>query len=335
MVTPPRTGMPPTGALRIGVLGVADIAVRRTLPALRTLAGRGVLTAVAGRDPRRAAAVTATYGGTPYGSYQALLDSPEVDAVYVPLPGGLHGEWVDRALTAGKHVLVEKPLATDLPTTVRLLNTASARGLVLAENMTFPHHPQHAAVGRLVAAGAIGELRTVDAVFTVPPRPDGDIRYQAALGGGSLLDQGVYPIRAALMHLPGGLRVTDAMLRHDPVRDVDLGGSARLTAATGAQARVTFGMDGEYRCSYELIGTTGALHVERAFTPAPDHLPQVWLHPVSGPARRIPLDAADQFARCLDDFVRRVRGGAGTDAASLAQSAVVDRIRRAALVSVP
>jgi predicted dehydrogenase len=311
--------------VRFGLAGAADIAVRRTLPALRTLAGVASLTAVASRDPARAAGLAARFGGRAHGSYDDLLADPEVDAVYLPLPAGLHAEWISRALAAGKHVLVEKPLTTGLATTAHLLRRAARAGLVLAENMTFVHHGQHALVRRLVAAGAIGEPRTVTASFTVPPRPPSDIRYQPALGGGSLLDQGVYPIRAALLHLGTGLRVREAHLRHDPDHGVDAGGSALLTGAGGTSARLTFGMDGGYTCFYELTGTDGAIRVERAFTPPPDHQPRVWLN-----GRPLDPGPDDQFALCLRAFAARVRAGAGPDPAdglSLAQAAIADEIR--------
>jgi len=313
--------------VRFGVLGAADIAVRRTLPALRTLTGVAELTAVASRDRARAAELAATFGGRAYGSYPALLDDPAVDAVYLPVPAGLHATWIERALAAGKHVLVEKPLTTDLATTARLLRRAAGAGLVLAENMTFTHHGQHDAVRRLVAAGAIGEVRTVVASFRVPPRPPGDIRLRRSLGGGSLLDQGVYPVRAALAHLGTGLRVDEAVLRYHPEHDVDLGGSALLTGPGGTTALLTFGMDGAYECHYELAGTGGSIRVERAFTAPPGHRPQVSLRPLDGPPRPLDLAPDDQFARCLRAFVARVHAGAGPgDGLSLAAAAAVDRI---------
>ncbi|GAA2463649.1 Gfo/Idh/MocA family protein [Winogradskya humida] len=313
--------------LRIGVLGAADIAVRRTLPALRTIPDDAVLVAVASRAPDRAAWLAGQYGARAYGSYAALLDDPDVDAVYLPLPAGLHGPWIERCLAAGKHVLAEKPLATDRATAERLLRLATARGLVLAENMTFPFHSQHTAVARLVIAGRIGELRSVQASFCVPPRPAGDIRYQAALGGGSLLDQGVYPIRAALLHLGPGLRVDAATLRHDPVRAVDLGGTARLCGPDGTEARLVFGMDGDYSCHYELTGTRGSIRVQRAFTTPPGLAPQVWLQNDDTPGHALDLPPDDQFARCLSTFVARVRAGSEPGPGPLLQAAAVDDIR--------
>ncbi|WP_201787146.1 Gfo/Idh/MocA family protein [Actinoplanes sp. TFC3] len=319
--------------LRFGVLGVADIAVRRTLPALATIPGEAALVAVASRVLPRAVELADEHGVRAYGSYAALLADPAVDAVYLPLPAGLHGPWIERCLLAGKHVLAEKPLAVDHATTVRLLRLAAGRSLVLAENMTFPFHSQHAAVSRLVAQGRIGELCSLHASFCVPPRPDGDIRYQAALGGGSLLDQGVYPVRAALLHLGSGLRVDSAALRHDPVRDVDLGGTARLRGPGGVEARLEFGMDGEYRCHYELTGTRGSIRVERAFTTPPEMTPQVWLQSGSGASHALELGADDQFARCLSAFVAQVRTGVAPGGDSRHQAALADDIRSASYLT--
>jgi predicted dehydrogenase len=319
--------------LRFGVLGAADIAVRKTLPALRTLAGAAELSAVASRDPARAAEVAQIFGGRVHRSYDDLIADPDVDAVYLPLPTGGHAPWASRAIAAGKHVLAEKPLTTGYDATASLLSEAADAGLVLAENMTFPFHGQHTEVLRLVHAGAIGKVRKVTASFAVPPRPDDDIRYRADLGGGSLLDQGVYPVRAALLALGPRLSLRRATLRHDPVRGVDLGGEARLITPDGVEALLTFGMDGAYECHYELTGTTGSLRVERAFTPPPDFRPQVILRPADGPQRLLDLPPDDQFAGCLRAFVARVHAGAGphpADVASLAQAQIVDRIRRTA-----
>jgi len=322
------------GAVRFGVLGAADIAVRKTLPALGTLAGIAELTAVASRHPARAAQVVEAFGGRVHRSYDDLLADPKVDAVYLPLPPSGHALWASRALAAGKHVLVEKPLTTDHAETSSLLRQAANAGLVLAENMTFPYHRQHAEVLRLVGAGAIGELRTMTASFAVPARPANDIRLRADLGGGSVLDQGVYPVRAALMVLGPRVRLRAATLRHDPARGVDLAGSARLTSLDdGVQARLNFGMDGSYECFYELTGTAGTIRVERAFTPPPEFRPQVSLRPAAGPERLLDLGPDDQFAGCLRAFVARVRTGAGphpADVTFLAQARIVDRIRHAA-----
>jgi len=226
---------------------------------------------------------------------------------------------------------VEKPLTPSHGETARLLDLASERSLVLMENMMFVHHRQHAAVRRLVADGAIGELRALSAVFAVPPRPAGDIRLRADLAGGALLDQGVYPLRTAVHHLGAELDVVGAVLRYDPVAGVDVAGQALVLAPDGVTGHVRFGMDGTYRAAYELIGTIGRITVTRPFTPPPDHVAEI-LVDRNGEQERLELAPDDQFANIVAAFCRMVHDcPSGTSAApTLAQARLVDGVSAAA-----
>jgi predicted dehydrogenase len=182
--------------LRLGLLGCADIAQRRALPSLARLRSF-TLTAVASRDAGRAKRFAERFGGTPVTGYEELLARDDLDAVYVPLPAALHARWAQRALDAGLHVLVEKPAAVTPDEARRLTRLAHERGLVVMENFAFVRHTQQDAVRDLLAEGAIGELRGLSAEFAFPPLKSTDIRYRPELGGGALLDAGVYPLRLA------------------------------------------------------------------------------------------------------------------------------------------
>lgn len=192
----PGADFDPAATVRIGVLGAASTAWRRMLPALTGTPGVSVA-AIASRDRSRAAVFTERFGGEPVEGYAALLERADIDAVYVPLPNSLHHEWTAAALAAGKHVLAEKPLTTCAADTADLVRLAEVNNLVLRENFTFLHHPVHAVVRNLVTAGRIGEPRHFTSSFCFPPLPAADVRYRPELGGGALLDVGVYPIRAA------------------------------------------------------------------------------------------------------------------------------------------
>jgi len=295
--------------VRIGVLGCADIARRRMLPALAA-AGDTVLAAVASRDAGKAARTALPYGCRAVAGYAPLLALPEVEAVYVPLPVALHAEWVEAALLAGKHVLAEKPLTTDPDRSRQLFALARARGLVLRENVMFVHHPQHAAVLRLLADGAIGELRSFHASFAVPRRPDGDIRLDPALGGGALWDVGVYPVRAAVHFLGAGLRVAGAVLTEGrDGRGVNIAGSALVRTPDGVGAHLDFGLDHAYRSSYELRGSEGRITVDHAFTPPADR-PAVLRLDRGTTTREVGVGAHDQVAATVRAFARAVRAAA-------------------------
>jgi NDP-hexose-3-ketoreductase len=321
--------------VRFGVIGCADIAWRRMLPALA--ADPGVcLAAVASRDAAKAARFAERFGCAPVAGYDTLLAASDVDAVYVPLPAMLTAGWIEKALLAGKHVLAEKPLTASYESTARLVDLARARGLVLLENVAFPHHAQHAAVRKLLADGAVGELRGFSSTFTIPPLPDANIRYRPDVGGGALLDMGVYPIRAALEILGLDLEIGGAVLRHGPTGAVV---SGRILAHTphGVTAGLDFGMEHSYRTAYEIAGSTGRLMVDRAFTPPPAHQPVVRIERQDH-REEITLRADDQFANVVASFVRAVRTGGGAQAhthATLHQARLVGAVEEQAVRLTP
>jgi NDP-hexose-3-ketoreductase len=317
--------------VRFAVLGAAEIAWRRMLPAMAAVAEAEPVVVATAR-PGGADHFAERYGVATADGYEAALARDDVDAVYLPLPNALHARWAERALETGRHVLVEKPLATDAPAAARLTGLARSLGLTVMENMMFVRHRQHAELLRLVEAGRVGRPTTFAAAFTVPPRPDGDIRYRAELGGGALLDTGVYPIRAAQHVLGEDLEVLGAVLRDDAGRGVDLGGSALLLSGKGVTAHLEFGFDRPYRCSYEISGPGGTLRLDRAFTPPPEHHATARWIGTDGRTEDLPLGADDQFANTLRSFTAVVRRGddGGHAAASLAQARLLDRIRDAA-----
>ncbi|MDQ1008538.1 NDP-hexose-3-ketoreductase [Streptomyces sp. V4I23] len=323
--------------LRIGVLGCADIARRRMLPAFATADGIEVA-AVAGRDAARAAELAGRHGARPVTGYAHLLGLDDVDAVYVPLPAALHATWVEAALLAGKHVLAEKPLTCEPDRTRELLALAGERSLALMENVMFVHHPQHEAVRELVADGAIGELHAFSAAFAVPRLPADDIRHAPELGGGALLDIGVYPVRAAAHFLGERLHTVAATLHAGPDSAVETAGAALLRDEHGVSAQLTFGMDHSYRSAYELWGSEGRITLDCAFTPPPDHRPVIRLER-RGTTEEIELPPADQAALTVRAFATACRAANDPDAgpaglpdarACLQQADLLDAVRRSA-----
>ncbi|MFC7331312.1 Gfo/Idh/MocA family protein [Marinactinospora rubrisoli] len=313
--------------MRFGVLGCASIARRRMLPAMLRQP-RVELVAVASRDAAKAERMSAEFGCAAVHGYGRLLERDDVEAVYLPLPPSLHGEWIEAALRAGKHVLVEKPLALDAAQARAAVDAAVAAGRLLAESFMFLYHGQHAQVDRLLAGGAVGEVRLFASQFGIPPLPPGDIRYQAGLGGGALLDVGVYTVRAASRFL-GELEVVGSVLDVDPVSGVDLGGSALLRTPGGVAAHLQFGFRHGYRSNYALWGSRGHLQVERAFTPPPELRPLVRLE-TQGRREVRALGADDQFANIAGAFASAVRDGVPPDvfgADIVRQAALVEAIR--------
>lgn len=320
-----------TTRLRMGVVGCADIAWRRTLPAMTSHPAIDV-TMIASRSMRRASEFTDKFGGRPVQGYEHLADSDDVDAVYIPLPLQLHAEWIERCLANGKHVLVEKPMTHSYAETVRLTDLAKARGLVLMENYMFLHHSQHSEVRKLIADGVIGELRGFSSAFTIPPKPEGDIRYQRSVGGGAFLDFGGYPVRAALHFLSDDLDVVGAVFRRDADLDVVTSGQILLCTRQGVGAQLTFGMEHSYRNTYSLSGSLGRMTLDRVFTPPDTHRPYLRLE-WQDRREELTLAADHQFANVVDSFVTATEKGdleRPDRDGSLRQAALIERIQEAA-----
>lgn len=315
--------------IRLGVVGCADIAARRILPAVARTAGLR-LTAVASRTATKAEALAQRFGATPVTGYRELIERDDVDAVYLPLPPGLHAEWISRALLAGKHVLAEKPLTTSAADTADVIEFAQRQRLVLMENFMFPRHAQHDTVRYLLADGAIGELRAFAATFAIPARPRGDIRYRAELGGGALLDVGGYPVRAAQLFLGSDLRVLGAARQQDGALGVDIGGAALLAGSAGVTAQLTFGLSHAYTSQYSFLGSRGRLVLDHVFTPPATHRPVVRLDRQDHREELI-LPADDQYAHCIEAFADAVRArvSPGT-AVTVRQAELIEEIQQRA-----
>ena len=315
----------------IGVIGCADIAVRRALPAIRE--SPFDLVAVASRSQEKAKGVATAYGCEAVAGYDRLLELPGVDAVYVPLPNSEHAEWARRALSAGKHVLIEKPAVPSEETARALVALAEERGLLVMENFAFLRHPQHDRARALLADGAIGELRAYNGVFGIPPTDPRGIKYQAELGGGALWEVGCYPVRAAQEYLGPPTQVLGAGLRFDPELGVDVSGVALLRDADGVTANCSFGLSHGYRSTYDLWGSEGRLTLEWAFTPSREARPVLRLEQKDRETR-ILAPASDQFLGVFTAFHDAVRDPAARPAHHhelVRQAGLMARIRAHAL----
>ncbi|MBM6402603.1 Gfo/Idh/MocA family protein [Phycicoccus sonneratiae] len=182
-----------TEPLRIGVLGAARITALSLVEPARLTGHR--LVAVAARSPERAAAFAAEHGiERVLDSYRAVIEDPEVEAVYNPLPNAHHGHWNLAVATAGKHVLAEKPAAANADEMHAVAEAVRAAGVVWLEGFHYPYHPLFLRVRQIIASGGIGEVRHVDAPLWMPSPPDDDPRWSADLAGGSTMDLGCYSI---------------------------------------------------------------------------------------------------------------------------------------------
>ncbi|MDC0434020.1 Gfo/Idh/MocA family oxidoreductase [bacterium] len=183
--------------IRFGILSTATIAREQLIPAIHQ-AHNAQLAAIASRKEKKARSLAQTCGAaSAFGSYEEMLASDTIDAVYIPLPTSQHVEWTLKAIKAGKHVLCEKPISLKASDINKLIKARDESGLVVSEAFMVTYHPQWLKVRELVAKGTIGKLRMIDAAFSYFNRDAKNMRNRPELGGGALPDIGVYPTVAA------------------------------------------------------------------------------------------------------------------------------------------
>jgi len=250
--------------VRWGLLSTARIN-ERVIPAMRT-APRSELLAVASQRGSDAAQTYATRWQIPraYGDYDRLLADPEIDAVYISLPNALHATWSVKAAAAGKHVLCEKPLALSAPEVDQIIDAARRYGVVIQEAVMMRHHPQVIELQKRLSDGAIGDVRLIRGVFTFNLSRPGDIRFDPALGGGSIWDLGGYPVS-----------FIRTMLRADPVEvhgwqttraeQVDMSFAGQMRFASGALAQFITSFQSAPHSEVDILGSTGRIYVDLPF----------------------------------------------------------------------
>lgn len=254
--------------VRWGIIGTANIARRFFLPAVREAGGEPA--AVAGREAGRVEPWARENGvSRAVTGYQALIDDPAVDAVYIPLPNALHAEWTIRALRAGKPVLCEKPLTGTLAEAEQVLAVARQTGTPLWEAFVFPFHDQLDRVRGLLASGVIGELREIQSnfQFTLANRGS-DIRMSAELAGGALNDVGCYPVRLARDLFAAEHETAWAAAEWDPA-GVDLSMWGALGFPGGRRLLLSCSFTLAFSTFSRLLGTAGQIHLTNPFHPTP------------------------------------------------------------------
>lgn len=255
------SGASPAPPLRLGVLGCANIARQFC----RDVAGSPAVRvdAVASRSAHKAAAFAAEFGiARAFGSYEALLAHPALDAVYVPLPNSLHAEWAIAAMAQGLHVLCEKPLATSLAEAQRMVEASRRSGRFLLEAYPYWFQPATGALLGLLREGAIGEVRWMQACagFTLR-HPQADIRLQPELGGGALLDIGSYPLSLVRLVMGQAPRRVSAEASWSGT-GVDLSFMAMLHHADGRRAQIAGAMDIGYVRHAVIAGSRGVIETD-------------------------------------------------------------------------
>ena len=280
--------------------------------------------AVASRDLSRAEAYAREHDiERAHGSYEALLDDGDVEAVYISLPNSLHVEWSVRALEAGKHVLCEKPLDRRPDEVVRAFDAAERAGRLLMEGFMYRHHPQTRELERVVADGRIGELRHMRTAFSFTLDDPANVRLRAELDGGALMDVGCYCVSGCRL-LAGEPKLVFGRQRIGPT-GVDIRFTGLLSFAADVSAEFYCGFDVPYASGFEAIGSEGSVLVRAPVTCRDPHLE------LNG--ERIEVEDVDRYRLELENFSAAIRGEAepllGRDDA-LGQARAIDALYRSA-----
>ena len=313
--------------LRLGLLSTARI--NREILAAASGSGRVQVVAVASREDARAEAYAREHGlPRAHGSYEALLDDADVDAIYVPLPNGLHHEWTMRALRAGKHVLCEKPYSRHLGEVEEAFGLAAETGLVLMEAFMYRHHPQTGIAAQLVAGGVLGRLRAIRATFTFRLERAEDPRLEPELAGGSLMDVGCYCVSGSRLLAGEPVGVQGEQVMGETGVDLAFHGTLRFDDDVVAQIDSSFTLPGFQRL--EALGEDGSLLVESPWRPD-------WGGAVvvrrGEETTRIEVPSADMFQLELENFAAAAAGEAQPllgRADALGQARAIDALYRSA-----
>jgi D-xylose 1-dehydrogenase (NADP+, D-xylono-1,5-lactone-forming) len=252
--------------LRWGILSTAGIARKAMIPAIQ-VAPNARLLAIASESGKAAEVAGQFAIPRAHDSFAALLEDPEIEAVYVPLPNHLHARWVIEAARHGKHVLCEKPAALTLAEAEQMQAACDAAGVCLMEGYMYRHHPQHARARAVLDGGELGEIRQLRGLFSFPlDLTSANIRLSADQGGGCLHDVGCYGLDVArrLLGMPDEVTVMGHM---GQALGVDTRVSGILRYADGRLAEFGASFEQAPINRYEVIGTRGSLLLLAAFRP--------------------------------------------------------------------
>jgi predicted dehydrogenase len=300
--------------VRWGVLSTADIGLVKVIPAIQEGVNCEVV-AIASRSPERADAAAARLGvPSSYGSYEALLEADDVDAVYIPLPNDLHAPWTVAAAAAGKHVLCEKPIALSAAQAEEMAAACREAGVKLEEAFMYRHHPSWIEAVRLLRAGAIGDLVAVQSWFSYFNDDPDNIRNRLRNGGGAVMDIGCYCINSARLLFGAEPERVEAAVRRDPVMGIDIVSSAVLEFPGGGQATFTCSTRAEDDQRVHVVGTDGRIDIEIPFNVPPDRETRIFLTSGGSPpeepdTQTFTFPIADQYTIQAELFAQSILEG--------------------------
>ena len=320
-----------SGEVRVGILGAARIAPLALIKPAKENA-EVVVAAVAARDASRAQAFAAKHNiARVHDDYDALIADPSLDAVYNPLPNGLHGRWTRAALAAGKHVLCEKPFTANAAEAREIAELARNSDRVVMEAFHYRYHPLSLRVEEIIASGELGKLKRVEAALCFPLPRFSDIRYNYSLAGGATMDAGCYAVHMVRTFGGSTPEVVSAQAKlRDPLVDRAMTAEVRFAGGHTGQVRCSMWSTHLIQISAKVVGSQGELRVLNPVTPQFFHRLSVR----SPDGRRVErFSHRPSYAYQLDAFAAAVLRGEPvktTPEDAIENMTVIDAIYRAA-----
>lgn len=290
--------------VKIGILGCANIAQKYAIKAFQSI-GNAEVVSVASRDYEKAKEWAFRFGLKAEQSYDVLIMNPEIDAIYIPLPIGLHKEWIIKAAKNGKDIICEKSLAGSLADVKEILSVCDSNEIILYENFMCDFHPQHQEVLSLIKKGEIGKPFVFRGYFGFPMMDQNNFRYSRELGGGCLNDAGSYTVFMARKIFGKEPVSVSANMFYDKEKEVDMKGSAQLDFEYGVSAIIAFSFNAMYQNNYSVWGEKGLINVARAYAIPPDMKPEVFFtknENMKEKTIQLDISAANHFELIFSDF---------------------------------
>jgi D-xylose 1-dehydrogenase (NADP+, D-xylono-1,5-lactone-forming) len=289
-----------------GLLSTANIN-RRLIPAIWA-SPHGTLTGVASRDKAKAEEYARQWEiPHAFGSYEEMLNSDHIDAIYISLPNHLHAEWTIKSLKAGKHVLCEKPFALTLDEVDTMIQASQDSQRILAEAFMYRHHPQTKIAGEWIHNGRLGEIILVRGVFNFKLEEEGNVRLVSEYGGGCLWDVGVYPLSFAQFVYGSLPEVVNGFqwLGDTGIDETFIG---QMTYSGGGMAQISSSFRSPFHIHAEVIGTKGRLLLTRPFTGMEEDR-HMWFYPLDGNPVDIPVPEVELYSGEVEDMNNAILNG--------------------------
>jgi predicted dehydrogenase len=294
--------------LRIGVMGCASIAERMVIPAILKNDNFELVT-VCSRSYDKAKEFALKFNCEFTVGYENLISRNDINCIYMPLPTGLHFEFAIKVLNSGKHLLVEKSIATNYMEAVEIINSAKRNRVLVKENFMFEYHKQFSTIQTILKSNAIGELRCLRSSFGFPPFIDKtNIRYSKDLGGGALLDAGAYTVKISSLILGEKLQIIGAVSKFDAKLNVDITGGVLMSNSNGCLIETAFGFDNFYQCELQIWGSKGKITADRIFTAGPFVKAKLELENKEG-NETIIVENDNHFFNLIEHFAAIVNSG--------------------------